>query len=366
MPVSKKKFNLFKKRLKEKDIDIAMFLCLGPIHDFNIQYFTDFPQEKGFSFSCLLIDNKRILFVSKLDYDRAKTYNIEKIICLDKKRHLHNYLKDKLKPKMKVGIVENIFPYSFVKKYRQVKFVDISDILLEIRAIKEEQEINRIKKACKIANHGIKIIQENLSTKIRERELAFLLEKEMIKKGADELSFPTIITSGSRSIHIHPYPSFSDKKIKKGLGLVDFGVRYKGYCSDVTLPFSIGRLSEKQKKIVKTVEDAYEKSIDALEIGKPTWQIYEVAKNIIEKNGFEFKHALGHGLGIELHDVPSFSPKPEDKMQLKEWKEIKLEKNMIFTIEPGVYTKYGGCRIENDILMDKKPKILTRSKFFEL
>jgi len=366
MPISKKRFNLFKKRLKEKNIDIALFICQGTIHDFNIQYFTDFPQEKGFSFSCLLVDNKRTLLVPQSEFERAKKCDAEKIVSLERKRNLHDFLKKKLKQKIKVGIVENIFPYSIVSKYPKVNFIDISDIFSEIRSTKDSIEIKRIKKSCNIANYGIKVIQKNLSTKITERELALLLEEEMRKKGADGLSFPTIVATGKRSMYIHAYPTFSNKKISKGLGLVDFGARYKGYCSDVTVPFSIGRLSEKQKKIVNTVIEAYRKSVESLEIGKPTWQVYNVAKNIIEKNGFEFKHSLGHGLGVEVHDVPGLSPKPEDKKELRNWKETKLQKNMIFTIEPGVYEKNNGCRLENDILMGKRPKILTKSRFFEL
>lgn len=366
MPISKKKLNQFRKKLKEKNIDCAMFLCNGPIHDYNVQYFTDFFQIQGYSFSCLLIEDKKELFVTPLDFERAKKSYVDNVVCLERKIYLHDLLKQKLKPKTKVGIVENIFPYSFIKKFKGVKFVDISDILLEIRAVKESFEIDRIKKSCQIANHGIKIIRQNVSTKITEKELGFLLENELIRKGADELSFPTIITSGKRSIYIHPYPSVSNSRINKGLGLVDFGVRYKGYCSDMTVPFSIGKLSEKQKKIANTVKETHKKSIESLEIEKPTWKVYEVAKNVIEKNGFEFKHSLGHGLGVELHDVPALSPKPEDKKHLKDWKETKLQKNMMFTIEPGIYTKYGGCRLENDILMTKKgPKILTKSKFIE-
>ena len=121
-----------------------------------------------------------------------------------------------------------------------------------------------------ISKGNIKVIKENLSTKITEKELSLILEQELIRKGGDELSFPMIITSGKRSCFIHPYPSVSEKKISKGLGLIDFGVRYKGYCSDVTVPFSIGELSKKQNSIVKTVKDAYNNAIKSIKIGFPS------------------------------------------------------------------------------------------------
>ena len=171
-----------------------------------------------------------------------------------------------------------------------------------------------------------------------------------------------------RQAYIHPEPSYSKEKIQRGLGLIDFGVTYQGYCSDITIPFSIGRLTEKQKRIVKTTEEAYRKSVDTLEIGKLTWKIFDVAEKVIEKNGFEFKHSLGHGLGLDVHDAPNLSPKPKAKEELKEWKEVKLQEGMVFTIEPGVYVpEVGGCRLENDFLMTKKgPEILTRSEFLSV
>ena len=81
--------------------------------------------------------------------------------------------------------------------------------------------------------------------------------------------------------------------------------------------------------------------------------------------GFELKHGLGHGLGLTIHDSPSISLKPKDKMQLKEWKETKFKENMVFTIEPGIYSNQG-CRIENDILLTRKGiKVLTSSRLIK-
>jgi Xaa-Pro aminopeptidase len=364
--ISKKKIEQLRESLREKKIDLALFLTSEPIHDVNIEYFTGFQQTRYYSFSCLLITKKNTtLIVSPISYDRAlKEVEADEIINLEKyDRSLIKVLREKLKKVKSVGILEEIFPARIYRKFKKIKFQDISDIILEMRSIKEPKEIERIKKACRIANHGIKVIEENLSNKITDKELGLIIEQELIRKGADELSFPTIITSGKRSVFIHPYPSFLNKKLQPGLGLVDFGVRYKGYCSDVTVPFILGKISEKQKKIVQTVQEAYEKAIDNLKINVPTWKVHEKVENLIKKNDFELKHGLGHGLGLEIHDLPSITSKPKYKEQLKEWKEVKLKKNMVFTIEPGIYVQnIGGCRLENDILMDKKPKSLTSSR----
>ena len=365
------KLKQFQQELKNQNLDASIFLCLSPIHDSNIQYFTNFQQTKFYAFSCLIITpNKSSLITSQLEYDRAvKLAEADEIINLkDYENNLTKVFEKKLKGIENIGIIEGMFPYKIARKLKGKKLHDISGIMEDLRMIKTKKEINLIKKSCKIANHGIKLIKENLSTQITERELALMLQQELIRQGADELAFPTIITSGKRSAYIHPEPSFTKNKIQKGLGLIDFGARYQGYCSDVTVPFLIGKSNEKEEKIALTTQEAYQKSIDFLKIEKPVCEIYEFANKILEKNNFEFKHSLGHGLGLDIHDSPNISHKPENKINFKNLKEIKLKENMVFTIEPGVYVpEIGGCRLENDVLMTKRgPKVLTKSEFILL
>jgi len=369
--ISKKKINRFKRWLKQRKIDVALFLNSEPIHDVNIEYFTGFQQTRFYSFSCLLFSQESLtLIVSPLSYERAlREAEVDEIINLaEYKKSLTLILKERLRKVKTVGIIERIFPYKLYRKFRKLKFIDISDIILKLRSVKEKKEIELIKKACRITNRGIKLIEEELSKNLTEKELALMLEQELLRRGADELSFPTILTSGKRSAFIHPYPSFANKRIQEGLGLIDFGIRYKGYCSDVTVPFSIGRLNEKQKKIVRAVEEAYRRGLEFLKINVPTWKVHEEVEKEIKRNDFELKHSSGHGLGLELHDLPSFSPKPKSREDLKEWKEIRLKENMVFTLEPGVYVQgVGGCRLENDIWLTRnRPKVLTKSRFISL
>jgi Xaa-Pro aminopeptidase len=367
--ISDRKIEQFREELKKRKIDAALFLTSEPIHDVNIEYFTGFQQVRFFSFSCLLISqNNSVLIVSPLSYDQAlMEAEADEIINLkDYSNSLTRLLKEKLKRFKTVGILEKIFPYK-LSQISKVKFKDISDIILELRSVKEPKEIKRIEKACHITNQGIKFIERNLDQKMTEKELALTLQQKLLKKGADELAFPTIVTSGNRSSFIHPYPSSANKKIQNGLGLIDFGVRYKGYCSDVTVPFTVSKLSPRQKKMVKTVEKAYQKAINALKIDTPTWKVHDSAEKVINRNGFEFKHSVGHGIGLDLHDLPNLSPKPKITEELKEWKEFKLKENMTFTIEPGVYELgIGGIRLENDVLLKKEPIVLTNSKLIRI
>jgi len=352
------------KLLSMAKIDGFLLFSSENLRDVNFDYFSGFRKP---TYSFFLASKKKMLITSSIDYDRAlNESNLNVIRFKDYDYKLKRILRENFKGK-KLGIIASSLPLSIVKTLRGYKLVDVSEIASEIRAVKNKKEIKLIKKACKITNKGIKYFENNLSINLTEKQLAVLLEDYLKKKGAESLSFPTVLTSGKRSALIHPYPECSNRKISKGLGLIDFGVGYKGYCSDVTIPFIIGKLTDRQKKIVNAVKTAYENSIETLKEGKCAHEVYEAAEKIINNNGFELKHSVGHGLGLEVHDFPSLSPKPKNKAEMKKWKPIKLKTGMVVTLEPGVYEQNeGGCRLENDILIAKKPVVLTKSKFLEI
>lgn len=357
-----KRINGLRKKLGESKIDVALFLTAEPIHDVNIRYFTGFRQEMYHSFACLLVTQKSTtLILSGLDYNRANGKEADDIV--EKKAPLADILRSRIKKNQTVGVIEALFPYKLSKRFRKIK--DITGMVSGLRSVKETEEIEAIRKACNITNRGIKFIKGNLEEGLRERELALELERFLSKRGAEGMSFPTIVASFKRSAHIHPFPSFSNQRIRRGLGYVDFGVRYRGYCSDVTVPFIVGKLTEKEMMIADTVKESYAKSLETLRNGTETWKIYEAAERAIKERGFELKHGLGHGLGLEVHDAPSISPRHG---KTNNWKDVKIRKNMIFTIEPGVYVPgVGGLRLENDFLMKQRGfEVLTKSKFFKI
>jgi len=366
--ISKKKINEFKRKLKSKKLDAALFICSEPIHDSNVEYFTGFSQLRYHSFSCLLIDSKIRLIVSPSSYSRAKSAKVDELINLaDYKRSLTAALKDKLKKAKRIGIIGRLLPHRVSSRLKGKRFVDITDIIGEVRGVKESKETMLLKKSCRIADRGVKAIERNLSKKLTEKQLAELIEDELLKRGADELAFPTLIASGKSSVYIHSSPRTKNKKLSRGLGFVDFGARYKGYCSDITVPFLI-KPSDKEREIAKIVKAAYRVGLQSVKVNLPTWKACQVVNNFLKEKGFEFKHSLGHGLGLDTHDYPNISLKPESKERLKYWKEVKFKPNMVFTIEPGVYVDgLGGCRFENDVLLTKKgPRVLTHSKLIEI
>jgi Xaa-Pro aminopeptidase len=236
--------------------------------------------------------------------------------------------------------------------------------------IKKRREIKLIKKAAKISNHCIKIIEKALEEEITERELANRIKKEINRHNAT-LAFRTIVCSGKRCSMIHAKPAVTNTKIS-GFGFVDFGVRYKGYVSDVTVPFIKDKISPTEKKIIKLVLEAYKLAIKSVRIGMPCWKLHEKVDKFFRMHGFKLKHALGHGIGRRVHEKPIIGKpsKPLRGKARRKWERIKkitFQPGMVFTIEPAIYTKNFGCRIENDFLLEKNGLVrLTNAKLINL
>ena len=177
-----------------------------------------------------------------------------------------------------------------------------------------------------------------------ELELASELEFQSKKFGAEELAFPLIVASGKNSSL--PHHNTSNKKIRKNeLILIDFGVKYKGYCSDLTRMFFTGKTQKKVSEIYDLVAKSKELAEKELGEGKDYSNAFKKANEFIQKNlGQKLMHDIGHGLGLETHDFPK---KNFGKKNL-------LKEGNVLTIEPGYYKKgFGGIRIEDDYLITK-------------
>lgn len=237
--------------------------------------------------------------------------------------------------------------------------------------IKTKHELELLKKSADIANSCIPLIKKSLKENISERELKRRIEKKLKNMHAKP-SFRILVACGERSAIIHPKPCATNRKIS-GLGYVDFGASFKGFNSDVTIPFIKGRIGKKEMRIAQVALQAYKLAVKSIRIGMPCWKLHEKADKFLRKKGFKMLHSLGHGLGRKVHEMP-YIGKPRKKLKKKQklkWekiKKVKFQKDMVFTIEPGVYAKgIGGCRIENDLwLMKNGLKILTKSKFIKV
>ncbi|PKM50783.1 MAG: Xaa-Pro dipeptidase [Firmicutes bacterium HGW-Firmicutes-7] len=220
-----------------------------------------------------------------------------------------------------------------------IQLIETTNIVEDIRMIKDEDELSCIKKAAFIADGAFKHILPFIKIGVTEIDIALELEYYMKKNGGQKLSFDTIVASGKNSSLCHAEPSL--KKIEKGDFItMDFGCVYNGYCSDMTRTVVMGSASDTQKKIYNIVLNAQKMALNSLMAGLTGQEVDRVARDIIYEAGYRdnFGHGLGHSLGLEVHENPRVAPKGH----------VKLQQNMMVTIEPGIYIPgYGGVRIED-------------------
>lgn len=239
--------------------------------------------------------------------------------------------------------------------------------------IKTQREIKLLKKSAKITDSCIKIIKESLKEDITEIEMRRRIYRKIKSQGAS-LSFQTLVASGKRSAMIHPKPHATNKKIN-GIGFIDFGASYKGYKTDVTVPFIKGKVSRREMKIVNSTVKAYKIGVNSIKLGESCWLPFKKVNEYLKKNRFRMMHGLGHGLGKEVHENPVIvipknikKLKPKARRRWEKIKKMRFQKNMVFTIEPGIYVRSRyGCRLENSFIMTAKgPKLLTHSKLIRI
>lgn len=212
-----------------------------------------------------------------------------------------------------------------------------------IRMVKDAAELAMIAKAAKIADDAFSYILPKIAPGKTEKEIALDLEFFMRRNGADGVSFEIVAASGYRSAM--PHGVATEKVIGTNeFFTLDFGCKYKGYCSDMTRTVVVGKASEKQKEIYETVLSAQLAALKEIRAGRACKDIDAVARNIIKDAGYGdcFGHGLGHSVGLAIHEKPSLSPRSEDI----------LMPNITMTVEPGIYVKdFGGVRIEDLVVV---------------
>ncbi len=231
-----------------------------------------------------------------------------------------------------------------------------------LRTVKDEFEINEIRRAAKIADDAFAYVLENWRGGMTEIEVAAELEYQMRRLGSERPAFPTIVASGHRGSL--PHGIASEKVIENGdFVTMDFGAVYHGYHSDITRTFCAGKASQKQKEIYQIVLDAQLLGVDTVKPGIYNQEVDAVVRDYIASHGYKenFGHGLGHGVGLEIHELPRLSPLASREM---------LTEGMLVTIEPGIYLPdWGGIRIEDTVLLTPNGcDIITKStkKLLEL
>jgi Xaa-Pro dipeptidase len=333
----------YKKRIErfKKAINCDSVILFSEEFNANLHYFTGF---KGFGI-LIIHKKKRPLFITtKLDNCMLKN---KEIAC----KYIENNFSDLIKKEIKKGAILGV-DYSSItlnilnlirKEVSPKKIKNVSEILFELRKIKDDYEINQIKKACKVCDIILEELIKKMPEMSYEKEVKTFIDVEIRKKGFKN-SFETIAASEANSSN--PHYSFCNKKLKKGFLVIDFGIKCNEYCSDVTRTFYLGIPSKKDEENYEKVLSVQKKCIDIIDETKD----FFLANNYAKKElGIFFIHGLGHGIGLEIHEP----------LRKKKSKNIQILKNMAFTVEPGIYfeNKFG-IRIEDSVFFNKNKTII--------
>jgi Xaa-Pro aminopeptidase len=313
-----------------------------------MRYVSGFAGETGY----LYISEKRHAVVTDFRYTiqaemEAEGYEIITIGSGGYEETLNNILKAEKIGRLGFEAEDMLYAnYSSLKDKLLVdELVPVGSEITAMRRIKTANELEMIKKAEAIGDQVFVEILDYLQPGMTEIEVAARIEYLLKLKGAQGISFNSIVASGVNSSMPHAVPSH--KKIEKGDFLtMDFGCIYEGYCSDMTRTIVIGKASQKQKEVYDTVLKAQLAALDFIKAGVKGKEVDKIARDIIYQAGYEgcFGHGLGHSVGLFIHENPRLSMLEEDV----------LEEGMTETVEPGIYIKgFGGVRIEDLVAVTK-------------
>jgi Xaa-Pro aminopeptidase len=349
----KNRIENFKRILKEKKIDF--FLLEDSI---SILYLTGFKISFG---KIIISQDKDILFTDNRYFEGLKDISpIE--VNLFSKENVFEFFKKNSKEKNILAIDKTKFTIDnfenlkkFINELKQDIQIDITsniNPIYELRAVKDTEEINLMKKAASITWDGFKHICSILKENITEKEVALEFEIFIRQKGAEKLSFDPIVAFAENSAI--PHHRVSDRKLKLNENvLLDLGVVYENYCSDFTRVIFFGDPNFQIENMYNLTKKAQEKAISLCRPGISIKEIDLAAREVFKEHGMEklFIHNLGHGVGLDIHEFPSMSSVGADR-------DFILKKGMVITIEPGLYIpNLGGVRYEDIIyITDDEPE----------
>jgi len=264
-------------------------------------------------------------------------------------------LVKKLKSVRTVAVEDSVSMADFeqLKKTVKARFRTVAGIVETVRSIKDESEIATIRSAVAISTKALAQTLPYIKPGVSESELAGMLDFQIRKLGARN-SFETIVAFGPNGSRPHHQPG-TRKLRKKDAVLIDFGAKYKGYCSDITRCFVCGEgMTAFYKKVYDIVEQAQAAAIKTIRAGVKITHVDAAARDVIDKAGLPvYGHGTGHGFGLEIHESPFLKPDGKGK----------LKAGQVITIEPGIYMPGKlGVRIEDDVLVTETGcTILTRN-----
>ena len=332
-------------RLKQENLD-SLIISSSP----NISYLTGFKSRDAY----LLVSKKENIYITDSRYIEEVKRNIKiSAIIKEPKRSVFKTIADACQnlSLKRIGFEEKYLPFA---EYRKIKeelgktgdLIPTWNLVEELRQIKSPQELAKIKKAVDITITALGFIKDLISPGKRELEIAGELERFIRYNGACSSAFDIIVASGPNSSF--PHHITSQRKIENnGPVLIDIGVDYLGYKSDLTRVFFLGKINSEIRRIYNIVLKAQARAIREIKPAVFINRIDTIARQYITQKGYGgfFGHNLGHGIGLEVHEEPHISVKEN----------VKLRGGEVFTIEPAIYLpdKFG-IRIEDMVLVTEK------------
>ncbi len=306
----------------------------------NIRFLTGIP----ISSALLLVETKRMTLFTDGRYREVAERNVYPGIAVLDSAEIENSIKN-----IRVCAIESegvsIERFRRWKtKFKNTKFVHTSGVIAEFRRSKDSEEQAKFRKAQRITREMIRRVPALLRRPIREVDLAWQLQVWARELGSDGMAFDPIVAFGTNTSSPHHKPT--TRLLKKGhIVQIDCGAKYRGYCADQSAVFFTGKPTPLQQRVFQAVCEAKDAAIDAITPGVSVRHLDGVAREVLKKYGYEqfFCHALGHGVGLDIHEGVTLSQKAPDQ---------KLLKGEIITIEPGVYFPGRfGMRVEEEILI---------------
>ena len=330
---------LLKDELRKRSLD--SFLVTK---DVNVSYLSGFAGDDAI----IVVTPGRAFFITDSRYIEEAGDSIKGFEIRLAKRSLYEGIKEiadgcKLK---RIGFESMDLPYEVANRLKSLlarsELIPVKDLVEALRAVKDPEEIRLIRGSIALTKKVLVRIKPFIKPGITEESLARKIEIEFLSAGARP-SFDIIVAAGANSSKPHAVPT-SNKVSKDSIVMIDAGCVFNRYVSDMTRIFFTGKIAPRMKKIYDTVRAAQAMAIEAIKPGVPMADIDTMARSYIKKSGFGkyFGHALGHGVGLEVHEKPAISALSEGI----------LKPGMVFTVEPAIYIpKFGGVRIEDMVLV---------------
>ena len=323
--------------------------CALITSDINRRYFTGMKSSAGV---VLVFPEKAYLLIDFRYIEKAMATVTDAEVIEQKKLYpqiselLERHNAKSMAIESETMTVKELNTYRHFFKELKIDSTDaLSNAISNMRAVKDADELDCIRKAQAIAEEALTELLPFIRAGVTERETALELNRLMFEKGAEDLSFETIVLSGANTSMPHGVPS--DKKIEDGeFVLLDFGAVWNGYHSDMTRTVCVGQPTDEMRKVYDIVLEAQLAGIAAAKAGITGSALDKVSRDIIEAAGYGdcFGHSLGHGVGLEIHEKPNASPNYM----------LPLSKGAVVTVEPGIYIagKFG-VRIEDFVVLNE-------------